>query len=76
MATTDLPWSADADFIGFAHREQEDLLRVATLVCGDAELAARLVEDALVGVGRRWPQLVEEDPGLEVRRTLYRAARP
>ncbi|HEX6916826.1 MAG TPA: hypothetical protein VF140_02035, partial [Phycicoccus sp.] len=74
MATTDIPWSTDADFVGFVHREQEDLLRLALLVCGDADRAGRLVEDALVAVGRRWSQVVDEDPHLEVRRILYRAA--
>jgi DNA-directed RNA polymerase specialized sigma24 family protein len=74
VATTDVPWSTGADFVGFAHREQEDLLRIALLVDGDSDRARRLVEDALVAVGRRWTQFVEEDPHLEVRRTLYRSA--
>ncbi len=64
----------DAEFAGFVRREEDRLLPVAFLVRADLRSAERLVEDALVEVGRRWDQAVEEEPAAEVRRHVYRAA--
>ena len=67
-------WIDGADFLGFVRREEEDLLRTAVLVRADLPRAVQLVEDALVVVGRRWAQAVDEDPGADARRHLYRTA--
>jgi DNA-directed RNA polymerase specialized sigma24 family protein len=64
----------DAEFVGFVRREEDRLLPVAFLVRADLRRAERLVEDALVEVGRRWEQAVEEEPAAEVRRHVYRSA--
>ena len=73
MTTTEVPWGA-ADLRGFVRREEEELLRLAFLVTGDLDRSRQLVEDALVAVGRRWPQAREEHPEDEVRRVLHRSA--
>lgn len=64
----------DPDFADFVAARQETLLRSAFLVCGDAALAVRVVEDALVGLARQWQRVRDDQPDAVVRRLVHRAA--
>ncbi|GAB3681020.1 SigE family RNA polymerase sigma factor [Angustibacter aerolatus] len=59
------------DFDAFARAELPALLRFATAVAGDPELAADVVQDAMVKAHSRWRHIAATDrPDLYVRRMV------
>lgn len=64
----------DPEFAGYVEARQHELLRVAYLVCGDAELARELLQQALVKLALRWSRLRDENPDAYVQRVLIREA--
>lgn len=65
----------DADFIAFCRAESDRLQRFATFVCGDADLAADLAQEALTRAYARWHRLDARDPSAYVRRIVVNAVR-
>jgi RNA polymerase sigma-70 factor (sigma-E family) len=64
-------WDAPASFDDFVRTRHQALLRFAHVLCGDAHLAADLVQDALERTGLRWRRLRDpDDPEGYVRRTI------
>jgi RNA polymerase sigma-70 factor (sigma-E family) len=64
----------DAEFAEYVRARQQQLLRAAYLVCGDAHLAEDLLQQALVKLALRWDKVRHEHPDAFVRRVLYRDA--
>lgn len=64
----------EAEFVEFAQSRQGALLRAAYLVCGDSDVAQRVVQQTLVALARQWDQVGEERPDAVVRRILFRDA--
>lgn len=64
----------DPDFAAYVRARQTHLLRAAYLVCGDADLAQDLLQDAFVKLAIRWGRLRDELPDAYVRTILYRDA--
>ncbi len=63
-----------SDFDDFARRELDGLLRYATVLTGDRELARDLVQDVLFKAYRRWSLVVAADhPRAYLRTMLTRA---
>lgn len=60
----------NADFEAFAARELDSLLRYATLLTGDRELARDLVQDVMVKVFRRWSLVEAADNQRAYTRTM------
>jgi DNA-directed RNA polymerase specialized sigma24 family protein len=50
-----------ADYENFVRAQLPRLLRYATMLTGERELAANLVQDVLVKVYRRWSRISEMD---------------
>jgi RNA polymerase sigma-70 factor (sigma-E family) len=64
-------WAATGDFDAFVRARQTALLRFAHALTGDAELAADLVQDALVSTGLGWSRVRRrDDPEGYVRRII------
>jgi RNA polymerase sigma-70 factor (sigma-E family) len=64
-------WEAPASFDEYVRARHPALLRFAHVLCGDAHLAADLVQDALERTGLRWRRLLDqEDPEGYVRRVI------
>jgi RNA polymerase sigma-70 factor (sigma-E family) len=64
-------WDAPASFDDYVRARHQALLRFAHMLCGDAHLAADLVQDALERTGLRWRRLRDqEDPEGYVRRII------
>jgi RNA polymerase sigma-70 factor (sigma-E family) len=64
-------WDAPASFDEYVHSRHRELLRFAHVLCGDAHLAADLVQDALERTGLSWRRLRrQDDPEGYVRRTI------
>ncbi len=74
MGTTDAAWPADVDFVEYVRARQHTLLRGAYLVCADLPAAEEMLEAALVRLAGTWDEVRDEQPDIEVRRLLYRAA--
>jgi RNA polymerase sigma-70 factor (sigma-E family) len=64
----------DADFAAYVRARQYHLLRAAYLICGDADLAQDLLQEAFVKLAVRWERLRDERPDAYVRTILYRDA--
>jgi RNA polymerase sigma-70 factor (sigma-E family) len=64
----------DEDFARYVRARQHRLLRAAYLICGDAQSAEDLLQDAFVKLAGRWEKLRQENPDAYVRRILYRDA--
>jgi len=64
----------DQDFGEYARLHQHRLRRAAFLVCGDANLADDLVQQALIKLARHWPRVRSQNPDAYVRRILYHEA--
>jgi RNA polymerase sigma-70 factor (sigma-E family) len=64
----------DDDFARWVAARQRSLVRAAYLVCGDADLAQDLVQDALVKVAGRWSRLRDQNPDAYARRIVYHDA--
>lgn len=63
-----------SDFDDFFRRELDGLLRYATVLTGDRELARDLVQDVLLTAYRRWSFVAQADnPRAYVRKMLTRA---
>ena len=69
MATT-ARWEAPPEFDEFVRARHVALLRFAHVLCGDAYLAADLVQDALERTGLAWRRLRSADPEAYVRRVI------
>jgi RNA polymerase sigma-70 factor (sigma-E family) len=64
-------WDAPASFDEYVRARHQALLRFAHVLCGDAYLAADLVQDALERTGLRWRRLRDpDDPDGYVRRVI------
>jgi RNA polymerase sigma factor (sigma-70 family) len=74
VGTTDAAWPADVDFVEYVRARQHTLLRGAYLVCADLPAAEEMLEAALVRLAGTWHEVRDEQPDIEVRRLLYRAA--
>ncbi|HST86117.1 MAG TPA: SigE family RNA polymerase sigma factor [Kineosporiaceae bacterium] len=61
-------------YLAFVTARQPALIRAATLVSGDPELAQDLVQDALVKLALSWEKVRDGYPEAYVRRILYRDA--
>jgi RNA polymerase sigma-70 factor (sigma-E family) len=66
--------AADEDFVAFVRSRQRSLLRAAYLVCGDAQHAEDLVQEAFVKLGSRWESVQHGSPDAYVRRIIYHDA--
>ena len=64
----------DAEFVEYVRARQQQFLRAAYLVCGDAHLAEDLLQQALVKLALRWDKIRGEHPDAFVRRVLFRDA--
>ncbi len=64
----------DAEFAEYVRAREQQLLRAAYLVCGDAHLAEDLLQQALMKLALRWDKIRSENPDAFVRRVLYRDA--
>jgi RNA polymerase sigma factor (sigma-70 family) len=64
----------DAEFAEYVRARQQQFLRAAYLVCGDAHLAEDLLQQALVKLALRWDKIRGEHPDAFVRRVLFRDA--
>ncbi|NUR14836.1 MAG: SigE family RNA polymerase sigma factor [Dermatophilaceae bacterium] len=60
----------DASFTAFMRGAQPSLLRTAYFLCGDADLARELVQDALVRTYLAWPKVRQETALAYARRIL------
>jgi len=67
-----MPDGGYESFAAFVASRQRALLRAATLVSGDHQLAQDLVQEALVKLARVWHRVGSEQPEAYVRRVLYR----
>jgi RNA polymerase sigma-70 factor (sigma-E family) len=64
-------WDAPASFDEYVRARHRALLRFAHVMCGDAHLAADLVQDALERTGLHWRRLRDQDdPEGYVRRII------
>jgi RNA polymerase sigma-70 factor (sigma-E family) len=64
-------WAAPPSFDEFVNRRHTALLRFAHVLCGDADTAADLVQDALVRTGLAWARVLrQQTPEAYVRRTI------
>jgi RNA polymerase sigma-70 factor (sigma-E family) len=64
----------DVEFAEYVRARQQQFLRAAYLVCGDAHLAEFLLQQALVKLALRWDKIRGEHPDAFVRRVLFRDA--
>jgi DNA-directed RNA polymerase specialized sigma24 family protein len=63
--------AAGEDFDSFVRRELTGLLRYATMLTGDGELAADLVQDVMVKAHRHWARVLGADrPRFYVRKMI------
>jgi RNA polymerase sigma-70 factor (sigma-E family) len=70
-AASTLRWEAPAAFDDFVRARHTELLRFAHVLCGDAHLAADLVQDALVSAGTAWRRIRRhDDPEGYIRRSI------
>jgi RNA polymerase sigma-70 factor (sigma-E family) len=64
-------WQAPPAFDEYVRGRHTELLRFAHVLCGDADLAADLVQDALVGAGLAWRRIRrQDDPEGYLRRAI------
>ncbi|MEU9505614.1 SigE family RNA polymerase sigma factor [Micromonospora sp. NPDC048170] len=61
-------------YVAFVACHQHRLLRAAYLVCGNRHQAEDLLQDALLKLALRWPNVRHGDPAAYVRAILYRDA--
>ncbi|MEH0937296.1 SigE family RNA polymerase sigma factor [Micromonospora psammae] len=61
-------------YVAFVEVHQHRLLRAAYLVCGNRHQAEDLLQDALLKLALRWPEVRHRDPAAYVRAILYRDA--
>jgi RNA polymerase sigma-70 factor (sigma-E family) len=69
-----VPKGGYESYVEFVSARQSALVRAATLISGDPELAQDLVQDALVKLALRWEKVRDGYPEAYVRRMLYRDA--
>jgi RNA polymerase sigma-70 factor (sigma-E family) len=69
-----VPKGGYESYVEFVTARQPALIRAATLVSGDRELAQDLVQDALVKLALSWEKVRDGYPEAYVRRILYRDA--
>jgi RNA polymerase sigma-70 factor (sigma-E family) len=69
-----MPKDGYESYVAFVTARQPALIRAATLVSGDPELAQDLVQDALVKLALSWEKVRNGYPEAYVRRILYRDA--
>jgi RNA polymerase sigma-70 factor (sigma-E family) len=65
----------DTAFTAFFEAEGVRLQRFASFMCGDADLAADLTQEALMRTYRGWRSIRNEDPGPFARRIVVNALR-
>jgi RNA polymerase sigma-70 factor (sigma-E family) len=71
VAKSAMRWEAPPAFDEFVRARHVELLRFAHVLCGDAHLAADLVQDALVSAGTAWRRIRRhDDPEGYVRRSI------
>lgn len=61
----------DPDFAAYVAARQEQLLRAATLMCGDVHQAQDLLQEAMIKLALRWDEVRNGHPDAYVRRILY-----
>lgn len=62
----------DTEFADYVRARQHQLLRVATLMCGDPHRAEDLVQTALEKLATRWSQVGPGNPDAFLRTVIYR----